>query len=338
MDTTSLKVTIDSINKKLVDLQKENNILKKKVKYLEEEKRRNNLIFFGIEEQVKEQSMDTYEVIVNVCWEWLGIDIGNSQVKEVYRMGHGENRPILVRLANRMIKEKIMDCKKALKDSNISIDEDFEYEVRCRRKVLVPFMKAARKNGHYAKLIKDKLKINGELFDVEFCLENLKTSENGDNIDKSKRLEIKERVRKIVNNSGRNRKGKVAEDMRAVTQEIAREECRKNPLSANSTQVVNSKAAAAPSSRRPVMTSPQGQASGTSIVSDGNRIGERQKGRERNAEPTKEETGEQGNEISAGNRSGSIECVKCARSVKRGGNNGEKPVYNLRKWCISGLK
>ncbi|KAJ4441627.1 hypothetical protein ANN_11484, partial [Periplaneta americana] len=126
-------------NKKLKDLQKENNILKKKVKYLEEEKRRNNLIFFGIEEQVKEQSMDTYEVI---------------------------------------------------------------------RKVLVPFMKAARKNGHYAKLIKDKLKINGKLFDVEFCLENL--NENGENIDESKRLEIKERVRKIVNNSGRNRKGKVA--------------------------------------------------------------------------------------------------------------------------------
>ncbi|KAJ4445362.1 hypothetical protein ANN_07167 [Periplaneta americana] len=88
-----------------------------------------------------------------------------------------------------MIKEKIMDCNKALKDSSISIDKGFEYEMRCRRKVLVAFMKAARKNRHYAKLIKDKLKINGELFDVEFCLENLNSSKNGENIDESKRIQ-----------------------------------------------------------------------------------------------------------------------------------------------------
>ncbi|KAJ4432162.1 hypothetical protein ANN_20778 [Periplaneta americana] len=101
-----------------------------------------------------------------------------------------------------------MDSKKA-KDSSISIDEDFEYEMRCRRSVLVPFMKAARQNGHYAKLIKDKLKINGELFDVEFCLENLNAPSNDENIDETKRLEIKEKVREIVNNSVMNRKVKL---------------------------------------------------------------------------------------------------------------------------------
>ncbi|KAJ4448521.1 hypothetical protein ANN_10539 [Periplaneta americana] len=172
----------------------------------------------------------SYEVIVNVCWEWSGIDIGNGEVKEVYGMGQGKNRPILVRLANRMIKEKIMDSKKALKNSSISIDEDFAYEMRCRRNVLVPFMKAARKNGHYAKLIKDKLKINGELFDVEFCLENLNASTKGENIDERKRIEIKERVREIVSNSGMKRKGKVAEGKRTVTQEIAIEGCHQIPF------------------------------------------------------------------------------------------------------------
>ncbi|XP_069675643.1 uncharacterized protein [Periplaneta americana] len=336
MDTLSLKATIVSINSKLEDLQKENSLLKKKVKYLEEEKRRNNLIFFGVEKQVQEQSWDTYEVIVNVCWEWLGIDIGNGEVKEVYRMGHGENRPILVKLANRMIKEKIMYSKKSLKDSSIIIDEDFEYEMRCRRSVLVPFMKAARQNGHYAKLIKDKLKINGELFDVEFCLENLNAPSNEENIDERKRLEIKEKVREIVNNSGMNRKGKVAEGKRAATQEIAIEGCRrKSALSSDSIQAMNSKAAAASSSRRAGMTSAQGQVGKTSKASNSNRVGDlgvrRQKGGEKNAEPSKEESSDRGNEISAGNRRGNIESANRTRSAKRGDNREEKTVYNLRK-------
>ncbi|KAJ4447376.1 hypothetical protein ANN_09382 [Periplaneta americana] len=64
----------------------------------------------------------------------LCIDIGNGEVKKLYRLGHGKNRPILVRLANRMNKEKIMDSKKALKDSRIRICADFEYEMRYRRK------------------------------------------------------------------------------------------------------------------------------------------------------------------------------------------------------------
>ncbi|KAJ4425748.1 hypothetical protein ANN_27944 [Periplaneta americana] len=88
------------------------------------------LLFLGIEKQAKEQSCDTYEVIVNLCWEWLDIYIGNGQVKEMYRMESGKNRPILVRMVNRMIKEKIVDSKKALKDSSISREEDFEYEMR----------------------------------------------------------------------------------------------------------------------------------------------------------------------------------------------------------------
>ncbi|KAJ4451655.1 hypothetical protein ANN_03124, partial [Periplaneta americana] len=108
----------------------------KKVKYLEEEKRKNNLIFFGIEEQVKEQPWDTYEVIVNVCWKWLDIDIGNGQVKEVYKIGNGNKRFILIRLANWMITEKIVDSKKALKDSIIIIEEDLntrETNLKCRQ-------------------------------------------------------------------------------------------------------------------------------------------------------------------------------------------------------------
>ncbi|KAJ4440342.1 hypothetical protein ANN_08481 [Periplaneta americana] len=104
-------------------------LLKKKVKYLEEEKRRNKLLFFGIEEQEKEQSWNTYEVIVNVYWEWLVTDIGNEKIKEVCRMGIGKNMPILVRLANRMIKEKIMGSNKTLKDSSLSIEEGFEYVI-----------------------------------------------------------------------------------------------------------------------------------------------------------------------------------------------------------------
>ncbi|KAJ4438479.1 hypothetical protein ANN_14424 [Periplaneta americana] len=96
------------INKKIEELQEENMMVKRKVKDLEEEKRKNNLVSFGIEEQEREQSWETYEVILTVCWEGMGLDISKGQVKEVYREGHGANWPILVKLANSMVKDMIM--------------------------------------------------------------------------------------------------------------------------------------------------------------------------------------------------------------------------------------
>ncbi|KAJ4426405.1 hypothetical protein ANN_27219 [Periplaneta americana] len=198
MDPESLRESIVKINKKIVELQEENMMLKRKVKDLEEKKRKNNLVFFGIEEQEREQSWETYEVILTVCWEGMGLDISNGQVKEIYRVGHGANWPILVKLANCMVKDMIMSKKSELKDSNIRIDSDFDYEVRCRRKVLVPFLKVARSNSHYTRLVKDKLKINGETFDVEFCLDSLNKSGIGENISEEKRKMLKDKRGKVA--------------------------------------------------------------------------------------------------------------------------------------------
>ncbi|KAJ4446360.1 hypothetical protein ANN_13056 [Periplaneta americana] len=56
--------SIVKINKKIEELQEENMMLKRNVKDLEEEKWKNNLVFFGIEEQEREQSWETYEKLI----------------------------------------------------------------------------------------------------------------------------------------------------------------------------------------------------------------------------------------------------------------------------------
>ncbi|KAJ4438250.1 hypothetical protein ANN_14189 [Periplaneta americana] len=71
--------------KKMEEIQLENEILKSKWDQFEEEKRRKNLLFFGIEEKDREQSIDTYEKILGVCWECFGMDVSDGQVQDAFR-------------------------------------------------------------------------------------------------------------------------------------------------------------------------------------------------------------------------------------------------------------
>ncbi|KAJ4430666.1 hypothetical protein ANN_19256 [Periplaneta americana] len=102
---------------------------------------------------------------------------------------------------------------------------------------------------------------------------NLNESTNEENINERKRLEIKKRLSGIVNKSARNRKGKVAEDMRLQWKDAG--------------EIINVRKSRsgdtvlASSGRRPAMTSPQGQVRSAKLqkngeisrVSDGNRSG-----------------------------------------------------------------
>lgn len=120
-----------------------------------------------------------------------------------------------------MIKKKIVSKRKELKDSTISIDNDFDYEVRCRRKVLVPFLKAARSNSHYARLMHEKLKVNGEVFDMELCLDTLNKSGIGENINEEKRKVIKDKVIGIVKKNSVTMRNEIVKSKKSEMQESA---------------------------------------------------------------------------------------------------------------------
>lgn len=59
------------------------------------------------------------------------------------------------------------------------MEHDYSPEVREQRRLLVPFLKEARAKGQFAVLVKNKLKINENLVDLEYCRKNRNITEPG---------------------------------------------------------------------------------------------------------------------------------------------------------------
>ena len=67
-----------------------------------------------------------------------------------------------------------------LRYSNIRIDQDYDFNTRNIRRQLLPFLKKARSEGQRTSLVKDKIRINGKIYDLEHCtklFENPSTEE-----------------------------------------------------------------------------------------------------------------------------------------------------------------
>lgn len=96
-------------------------------------------------------------------------DIANIHFDRVHRIGHrkagsSKHRPIVAKVANFKSKTAIMERAKELKGTNCSISDQFPPEILRRRKLLLPAMADARKQGKRAKLSVDKLFIDGILY------------------------------------------------------------------------------------------------------------------------------------------------------------------------------
>ena len=68
--------------------------------------------------------------------------------------------------------------KKKLKGTYYRIDEDFNFDTRQARKQLLPYMQDARIKGHRASLRRDKLMVDGKIFDLDFCTTNFTLRQN----------------------------------------------------------------------------------------------------------------------------------------------------------------
>lgn len=170
---------IENISAKIDYLVRDNEQMKEKIKYYEDKQRKKNLIFFGVEEEGYEYEMDTYETVCNVCDKIFGIDVRAGHIEQTYRIGKGRFRPILISFVSTRTREIILRNLRKLRMTKIRVEKDVDYETRRRRNALLPFMKAARNKGHFAKIYEDKLKVNGRYYDLEFCEKNINHPEFG---------------------------------------------------------------------------------------------------------------------------------------------------------------
>lgn len=129
---------------------------------------RDNLLFFGIEEEKGEKDSDCVQKVLIFIEEKLGHENATTDVKlhRAHRIGKYKptgTRPIVAKFAYFPDREKVrLDARKLSRPFGIS--QQFPVEVMERRRKLVPVMLDARKAGKEAYLAADKLYIDGHLY------------------------------------------------------------------------------------------------------------------------------------------------------------------------------
>ncbi|XP_049269120.1 uncharacterized protein LOC119386531 [Rhipicephalus sanguineus] len=112
----------------------------------ENRSRRNNLIFYGISDPTDSETWnDSEKLIIDFCSNNLGIPVGPHDFERAHRLGRhslGRNRPIIMKFACYKTKDSILSNGRKLRNTNLSIGEDFSLSVRHARKHLIAFAKA----------------------------------------------------------------------------------------------------------------------------------------------------------------------------------------------------
>ncbi|CAG2186909.1 unnamed protein product [Mytilus edulis] len=153
-DITSLRV----VNRGMVD----------QLEQLQCENLRDNLMFFGIEE---EEGEDCIDCIRSICA--LSLEIREPiEIASAFRMGKKfvskstrnvrKPRPIIVKFIKRQQRDNVRQNSRKLKESTISISEQFPKAIHEKRKLLFPVYKKAKEAGKRVSFNKDKLFIDGE--------------------------------------------------------------------------------------------------------------------------------------------------------------------------------
>ncbi|KAI8426662.1 hypothetical protein MSG28_014383 [Choristoneura fumiferana] len=157
------KNVTQAIDEKLKSLVEENNALKirvadleQKINYMEKDKRRNNLVFFGIEEKGKSECV-LVDHIKDIIIE-TGVHLDSQEIANVSRIGQHEakNRPVVVTFTSSWKKHLVQRNKFNL-PQGVYVREDCPKEVLEIRKNMQPKLMEERAKGNIAYFIYDKL-------------------------------------------------------------------------------------------------------------------------------------------------------------------------------------
>ena len=139
---------------------------------LESHSRRNNFNFFNIPEKKYESFENSETILRNFMVAELKIskkDVDDISFERVHRMGksspaESKPRPLIAKFTYHKDKEFALSQAKNLRDTKFAVARDFPKEIVDKRKLLLPTLKDAKKMGHTATLVYDKLYINGQLY------------------------------------------------------------------------------------------------------------------------------------------------------------------------------
>ncbi|XP_048001783.1 uncharacterized protein LOC125238466, partial [Leguminivora glycinivorella] len=128
-----------------------------KLTIIDNDKRKNNLVFVGVEEKGKSEN-ELVDYIKDLLID-AGIHIDSQEISNVYRIGQkidNKQRPVVVSITTRWKQHTILKYRSKLPDG-IYVNEDYPKEVMEIRKQLLPQMRAEREKGNIAYIKNNKL-------------------------------------------------------------------------------------------------------------------------------------------------------------------------------------
>ena len=163
---------ISELEKGVNELTKNAKLEKERAIKLESHSRRNNLIFYGIPEGKNENSSNTESTLFSFMENNLKLkeeDIDEISIERAHRLGKqnandGKPRPIIAKFTFHKNKESILSNARTLAGTVFGISQDFPREIVEIRRGLVKVLKEEKKRGRDAKLVYDKLYIDGWLY------------------------------------------------------------------------------------------------------------------------------------------------------------------------------
>lgn len=115
------------LNETVSDLKLENENLKDKLNQQEAYSKAENILFYGVPENTSSDAAEnksaTYDAIVHICNDNLGISIQREDLSIAHRLRKGKSgstRPILVRFVSRQTRDDVYRARRLLKNSENS--------------------------------------------------------------------------------------------------------------------------------------------------------------------------------------------------------------------------
>lgn len=159
----ALSGTVKELEANNVKLSKQLTTLEAKIDELENRGRRNNLIIYGLTE-IRTETTETLTKAVSDEVFQLKLGVSVNGIERIHRLGQkAENkvRPVIINFLDHREKVSILKAAYKLKNSDLSISEDFSRRVRDIRRQLWQTSTTERAKGAKVKLSYDKLILDG---------------------------------------------------------------------------------------------------------------------------------------------------------------------------------
>lgn len=139
-----LSLKIEEISHRLNKAEKENDELKRRVEYLERERRRNGIIIFGLE---RHTAIVGVQDIVEFIGNSLKVKLVEGDINSLFTLGRNKNSPIKVEFTSYLKKLTVLKNTKNLKGSSIRITQDLTEQQRSENKILRKHLYSAKQRG-----------------------------------------------------------------------------------------------------------------------------------------------------------------------------------------------